>query len=160
MMLVNSKTLIAVSFGVMATLLFMALGTLPFQMWDEGRVLTNTLEMHQSEAWLTTTFAGEPEFWNTKPGLLHWVQIASARLFGWTEWGLRFPSALAVLLWAALAVGASRRLLGDARLGALAGLIPVVLPGYAGTHAAVAADYDALLSLWMMSAFLCFWLAL
>lgn len=160
MMLVNSKTLIAVSFGVMATLLFMALGTLPFQMWDEGRVLTNTLEMHQSEAWFTTTFAGEPEFWNTKPGLLHWVQIASARLFGWTEWGLRFPSALAVLWWAALAVGASKRLLGDARLGALAGLIAVVLPGYAGTHAALAADYDALLSLWMMSAFLCFWLAL
>jgi 4-amino-4-deoxy-L-arabinose transferase-like glycosyltransferase len=160
MMFVKSRTLVAVSYAAMTVLLFTGLGTLPFQMWDEGRVLTNTIEMHQSESWLTTTFAGEPEFWNTKPGLLHWLQIASARMLGWTEWGLRFPSAFAVLLWAALAVGVSRRLLGDARMGALAGLIAVVLPGYAGTHAALAADYDALLSLWMMSAFLCFWLAL
>ena len=70
-------------FALVVFALFFGLGKPFFQIWDEGRILINTFEMAQSGQWMATTFEGKPEFWNTKPLLLHWLQWASAFLFGW-----------------------------------------------------------------------------
>ena len=146
-------------FALVLFALMFGLGRPPFQIWDEGRILINTLEMAQSGQWMATTFEGKPEFWNTKPLLLHWLQWASASLFGWNEWGLRLPSATSALGVVLLILGISKGILGSYRYGFAAGLVLIVLPGYVGFHASRTADYDALLSLGTTGAFLSIWLA-
>jgi 4-amino-4-deoxy-L-arabinose transferase-like glycosyltransferase len=146
-------------FALVLFALMFGLGRPPFQIWDEGRILINTLEMAQSGQWMATTFEGKPEFWNTKPLLLHWLQWASASLFGWNEWGLRLPSAASALGVVLLILGISKGILGSYRYGFAAGLVLIVLPGYVGLHASRTADYDALLSLGTTGAFLSLWLA-
>jgi len=146
-------------FALVLFALMFGLGRPPFQIWDEGRILINTLEMAQSGQWMATTFEGKPEFWNTKPLLLHWLQWASASLFGWNEWGLRLPSAASALGVVLLILGISKGILGSYRYGFAAGLVLIVLPGYVGFHASRTADYDALLSLGTTGAFLSIWLA-
>ena len=146
-------------FALVLFSLMFGLGRPPFQIWDEGRILINTLEMAQSGQWMATTFEGKPEFWNTKPLLLHWLQWASAFLFGWNEWGLRLPSAASALGVVLLILGISKGILGSYRYGFAAGLVLIVLPGYVGFHASRTADYDALLSLGTTGAFLSIWLA-
>lgn len=146
-------------FALVLFALMFGLGRPPFQIWDEGRILINTLEMAQSGQWMATTFEGKPEFWNTKPPLLHWLQWASAFLFGWNEWGLRLPSAASALGVVLLILGISKGILGSYRYGFAAGLVLIVLPGYVGFHASRTADYDALLSLGTTGAFLSIWLA-
>lgn len=146
-------------FALVLFALMFGLGRPPFQIWDEGRILINTLEMAQSVQWMATTFEGKPEFWNTKPLLLHWLQWASASLFGWNEWGLRLPSAASALGVVLLILGISKGILGSYRYGFAAGLVLIVLPGYVGFHASRTADYDALLSLGTTGAFLSLWLA-
>ena len=146
-------------FALVLFALMFGLGRPPFQIWDEGRILINTLEMAQSGQWMATTFEGKPEFWNTKPLLLHWLQWASAFLFGWNEWGLRLPSAASALGVVLLILGISKGILGSYRYGFAAGLVLIVLPGYVGFHASRTADYDALLSLGTTGAFLSLWLA-
>lgn len=146
-------------FALVLFALMFGLGRPPFQIWDEGRILINTLEMAQSGQWMATTFEGKPEFWNTKPPLLHWLQWASAFLFGWNEWGLRLPSAASALGVVLLILGISKGILGSYRYGFAAGLVLIVLPGYVGFHASRTADYDALLSLGTTGAFLSLWLA-
>jgi len=146
-------------FALVLFALMFGLGRPPFQIWDEGRILINTLEMAQSGQWMVTTFEGKPEFWNTKPLLLHWLQWASAFLFGWNEWGLRLPSAASALGVVLLILGISKGILGSYRYGFAAGLVLIVLPGYVGFHASRTADYDALLSLGTTGAFLSIWLA-
>lgn len=146
-------------FGLVLFALMFGLGRPPFQIWDEGRILINTIEMAQSGQWMATTFEGKPEFWNTKPLLLHWLQWASAFLFGWNEWGLRLPSAASALGVVLLILGISKGILGSYRYGFAAGLVLIVLPGYVGFHASRTADYDALLSLGTTGAFLSIWLA-
>ena len=146
-------------FALVVFALMFGLGRPPFQIWDEGRILINTLEMAQSGQWMATTFEGKPEFWNTKPLLLHWLQWASASLFGWNEWGLRLPSAASALAVILLTLWISRGILGSSKVGFAAGLVLIVLPGYVGFHASRSADYDALLSLGTTGAFLSLWLA-
>jgi len=146
-------------FALVLFALMFGLGRPPFQIWDEGRILINTLEMAQSGQWMATTFEGKPEFWNTKPLLLHWLQWASAFLFGWNEWGLRLPSAASALGVVLLILGISKGILRSYRYGFAAGLVLIVLPGYVGFHASRTADYDALLSLGTTGAFLSIWLA-
>ena len=146
-------------FALVVFALFFGLGKPFFQIWDEGRILINTFEMAQSGQWMATTFEGNPEFWNTKPLLLHWLQWASAFLFGWNEWGLRLPSAASALGVVLLILGISKGILGSYRYGFAAGLVLIVLPGYVGFHASRTADYDALLSLGTTGAFLSLWLA-
>jgi 4-amino-4-deoxy-L-arabinose transferase-like glycosyltransferase len=146
-------------FALVLFALMFGLGRPPFQIWDEGRILINTLEMAQSGQWMATTFEGKPEFWNTKPLLLHWLQWASASLFGWNEWGLRLPSAASALGVVLLILGISKGILGSYRYGFAGGLVLIVLPGYVGFHASRTADYDALLSLGTTGAFLSLWLA-
>ena len=78
-------------FALVVFALFFGLGKPFFQIWDEGRILINTFEMAQSGQWMATTFEGKPEFWNTKPLLLHWLQWASAFLLDGMNGVLGFP---------------------------------------------------------------------
>ncbi|NVK28987.1 MAG: glycosyltransferase family 39 protein [Flavobacteriia bacterium] len=127
--------------------MFLFLGKLPFQRWDEGRVAINTYEMMERGNILSLTFGGHPEFWNTKPTLLHWLQSASALLFGFSEFSLRLPSALAGLLACFAVYSFVKSELKKEWTAVLAAFVLVSFSGFIGTHSARTCEYDALLAL-------------
>lgn len=79
-------------------LLFTNLGEAPISDCDEARHGVNAYEMMQSGDYLVTTFQGEPDYWNLKPPLSEYAIIAGYQLFGPSAFGMRFYSALSMLL--------------------------------------------------------------
>jgi 4-amino-4-deoxy-L-arabinose transferase-like glycosyltransferase len=127
------------------------LGRAPLQTWDEARQAVNAFEMlHSGGHWLVTTFAHQPDLWNTKPPLLIWLQALSMGVFGPTPLAVRLPTLLATLSTVGLLYAAGRQL-GRPGLGLLAGALLVTMPGYLGPHVGRSGDYDALLSLWVLA---------
>jgi len=78
---------------------FLGLGSAPLFDVDEGAFSEATREMMISKNYLTTWLNGAPRF--DKPILIYWMQLASVRCFGLSEFAFRFPSALGGTVWAA-----------------------------------------------------------
>ncbi|MCC2545875.1 glycosyltransferase family 39 protein [Hymenobacter sp. BT175] len=127
--------------------LFWRLGALPLQMWDESRQAVNAAGMLGSGNWLVTQYQAEPDLWNTKPPLEVWLQALSLRTFGYSEWALRLPNALAALLLTVLVAAFARRWLGGRLAGLLAGLALLASKGFVGDHLARSGDFEPLLVL-------------
>lgn len=124
-----------------AASLFVGLAGTPLFDLDEGAFTAATLEMFARDDFLMTYLMGEPR--TDKPILIYWLQAASVALFGWQEWALRLPSALAALAWMAMAYGFARRLY-DANTAVAAAVLTATTLGVALiSHAATA---DALLN--------------
>jgi 4-amino-4-deoxy-L-arabinose transferase-like glycosyltransferase len=66
--------------------------TIPLVGPDEPRYSQVAREMFERGDWVTPTLGGFD--WFEKPALLYWLQIASYKLFGVTEFAARFGSAL------------------------------------------------------------------
>ena len=66
--------------------------TIPLLGPDEPRYAQVAREMFQRNDWITPTLGGFD--WFEKPVLLYWLQIASYKIFGVTEFAARFGSAL------------------------------------------------------------------
>jgi 4-amino-4-deoxy-L-arabinose transferase-like glycosyltransferase len=77
---------------------FLGLGSAPLFDVDEGAFSEATREMMISKNYLTTWLNGAPRF--DKPILIYWLQLASVRVFGLSEFAFRLPSALAGSAWA------------------------------------------------------------
>jgi putative flippase GtrA len=130
-----------------AIVLFHDLGAHPIELWDESRLANNAIEMAVSEFSLVTTFDWKPDHWNTKPPLLIWLMAASLRLFGFDEFGVRLPGAVAafcttIVLWAFIAYR-----LGRPVAGCLAVLLLLATPHYVHEHGARSGNYEPLLGL-------------
>jgi 4-amino-4-deoxy-L-arabinose transferase-like glycosyltransferase len=87
---------------------------------DEARYSEIPREMVASGDYLTPRLNGEKYF--EKPVLFYWLQAASIRLFGLSEWSLRLWNAL-FALFGALSVYVAGRLLFDRRTGVIATVI-------------------------------------
>jgi len=131
---------------------FYGLGTLPVRLWDESRQAINSLEMLQSGQYGYSTFDGMPDFYNTKPPLLIWLQTLSGALFGFSEWSLRLPSALAGVCTGLLVFVFVFRNSDSEAAALLAGVSLMAAPGWIDEHVARTGDYDALLTLWLCAA--------
>ena len=136
---------------------FYTLDALPVRLWDESRQATNSLEMLLSGNWLYTTFNGQPDFYNTKPPLLIWLQTLSTALFGYSEWSIRLPSALAGLATGLLLYAFVRRETKNEWAAMLAGISLMAAPGWIDEHVVRSGDYDALLSLWLTASWIAFY---
>lgn len=145
--------------ALLAVPIFLFLGKLPFQKWDEGRIAINTYEMVESGDLLGVTFGGNPEFWNTKPGLLHWAQYGSVYVFGFNEFGIRFPSAMAGLLTCIVIFTFLQTELKNHWIAIISAFILVGFSGFIGIHSARTCEYDALLSLFTTLAAISFYRA-
>ena len=133
---------------VVALSFFWQLGAVPLYDLDEGAFTEATREMLDSGNFITPHKDGEPRY--DKPALIYWLQAASAETFGFDEFALRLPSALAASLWV-LALWFFVRARLDAPTATVAGLtmalcLQVSLIG----KAAVA---DALLNLFIALTF-------
>jgi 4-amino-4-deoxy-L-arabinose transferase-like glycosyltransferase len=78
---------------------FAHLGNLPLFDADEGTYSEVTREMLVNNDFTLALLNDKPFF--HKPPLFFWAQAASIKILGLNEFGLRLPSAIAALLWAA-----------------------------------------------------------
>ena len=79
-------------------LLFTNLGETGISDCDEARHGINAYEMMQSGDYVVTTYRGEPDYWNLKPPLTDYCIMLGYQLFGYNALGLRFYSALSMML--------------------------------------------------------------
>jgi 4-amino-4-deoxy-L-arabinose transferase-like glycosyltransferase len=129
--------------------IFYNLGELPIKIWDESRLAMNALEMYANHQFLVVHFDGQPEMWSTKPPLMIWLQVFSIRIFGFSEFAIRFPSALAALFTCLTLVVVAHRYLKNYWLGLAAALILLTTHHYMGHHVIRTGDYDSLLILFL-----------
>jgi 4-amino-4-deoxy-L-arabinose transferase-like glycosyltransferase len=73
------------------------IGSVPLFDLDEGAFSEATIEMIDSGNYLSTTLNGEPRY--DKPIAIYWLQAASVKVFGKTEFAFRLPSAICATLW-------------------------------------------------------------
>jgi 4-amino-4-deoxy-L-arabinose transferase-like glycosyltransferase len=125
------------------------------QQWDEARNAINTQEMLQNGKWLVRHFQGKPETWELKPPLLIWTQCLSSKIWGVSEFGIRFPSALAAL---GIAVITLFFLIGEgvktipAVIGAV---ITITIPAALHPHGFLFGDHDAMLCFFQVIMLVC-----
>lgn len=79
-------------------LLFTNLGETGISDCDEARHGINAYEMMQSGDYVVTTYRGEPDYWNLKPPLTDYCIMLGYKIFGYNALGMRFYSALSMML--------------------------------------------------------------
>ncbi|HEY8020167.1 MAG TPA: glycosyltransferase family 39 protein [Thermoanaerobaculia bacterium] len=137
--------------AVMAVNVFLRLSSTSISNSDEARYGVSAYEMLQNRSFLVTTYARQPEYWNLKPPLGYWLIALSYRLFGYTSFALRLPSALFGLLVVAGTMAFAKRW-GNRRLAVLSGLIVATAFGFLSSHGARSGDLDSALSFLLLLA--------
>ena len=122
---------------------FHDLGKFPVFQWDEARYANNSVEIVQNGHWLDFRMDGEIDRWNFKPPLVLWLQAASMKVFGCTEFGVRLPSALAGVAIALMLFGFCSQVLKSLQAGIVSVLFFLASPGFIGPHMGRTADLDA-----------------
>jgi 4-amino-4-deoxy-L-arabinose transferase-like glycosyltransferase len=115
------------------------------QQWDEARNAVNTQEMLQNGKWLVRYFQGNPETWELKPPFLIWAQCLSTKIWGVTEFGIRFPSAMAALGIAYLAFWFLYREGVSAMVALFCAVTAITIPATLHPHGFLFGDHDAML---------------
>ncbi len=125
---------------------FYHLNELPIIQWDESRLAVNAAEMYHSGNFLSTTYEYNPDYYNTKPPLMIWLQVLSATLFGMNEMAIRFPSALAGFFCILLCGWIIHKKTENINLASLSILILASSGGFIQLHGSLTGDFDALLA--------------
>ena len=142
--------------GYLLLVAFAHLDDHQLEFYDEARRSINAYEMAMGDShWLVPTYAGEPDWFGTKPPLLVWCQAFFIRLLGVDTLAIRMPAALASLLLVALLVYWARREWGSGFIGLLAAIIVYTSAEYVITHGARSGDYDAMLVLFLTTQVVC-----
>jgi 4-amino-4-deoxy-L-arabinose transferase-like glycosyltransferase len=131
------------------TLCFFRLGTPGLFDADEPAYAQAAREMLESGDWITPHFNGQPRF--DKPILFYWLTTLTYRVFGVTEFAVRFWSALAAVILVLVIARAARRWFGPPA-DLLAGL--AVMTNLLTALLARAAVTDMLLTLFVTLAIL------
>lgn len=153
------KVLLSILFLALVLVpIFYRLGDFPLILWDEARPTMNALEMVNNGNYFNTFFEGKIDLWNTKPPLFPALVSIFIHLFGWNEWAVRMPSALATAGIIFTFLYFSKKYLHSYWIGALASLVLVSSYGFITFHVSRTADYDALLSFFTFAAALSFFL--
>lgn len=143
----------AILWAVAAILTLPNLGTTRLWDVDEGVNAQAAREMHENDTWIIPTF--NYQLRTAKPVMLYWLQRASYRLFGLSEWSARFPSAVAAWLTVFLVYELARRMF-DRATGLLAGI--VLASALEFCMLAHAATPDATLLLFTVLTYYLFWI--
>ncbi|MDR3678966.1 MAG: glycosyltransferase family 39 protein [Flavipsychrobacter sp.] len=125
--------------------LFLHLGSLPLQLFDEARIAVSAQEMMRNHNLLVVHYGGAPDMWSVKPPLMVWLQALSMHLWGMHEWATRLPGAIAstctciivylFLVWKKAPLA-----------GFIAVLVLITSQGFVTLHCSRTGDYDALLT--------------
>lgn len=130
---------------------FWRLGDEPLHEWDESRNGVNAIEMLNNGDLVNLYYGGLPDTWNAKPPLLIWLIALSFKVFGFNEFALRFPSALAAFISFIILFQLIRLYTGKT-LAFITCLMLLTVSGIAGIHVGRTGDFDALLYLFLILA--------
>lgn len=134
--------------SIVAVWLFLYINTLSvpiIQQWDEARNAINTQEMLQNGNWPVRYFQGKPEIWELKPPLLIWAQCLSTQIWGATEFGIRFPSAMAALGMAIITLFFLKSEGVKTLAAGICAVMILCMPAALHPHGFLFGDHDALL---------------
>ncbi|MCX7882311.1 MAG: glycosyltransferase family 39 protein [Brevinematales bacterium] len=126
---------------------FVNLGQFEIETWDEARHALNAYEMMKNHEYIAMTYDGQLDYWNLKPPLGAWLIVIGYRLFGVNLWGLRFSSALSVVLTVIVTMSIARRF--HKKIAITSGLILSTLYTFLAFHTGRYGDYDAQMALFM-----------
>lgn len=146
------KQLIALTICALL-LAFFKLGSVTLFDVDEAVFSQATKEMVQNNEWTTPTYNGANRY--DKPIFFYWLMIMSYKLFGVSEFGARFPSAVTGILLALTLFMMTKKITSDDDIAFYAGTAFIFsLYFFAYSHAAVV---DMTLALFISLSLLCFY---
>lgn len=131
-----------------AFLLFLRLGEVNLAEWDESRNGANAFEMYYNGDLINLYFNGTPDTWNNKPPLMIWLITISYRVFGFNEFALRFPSAIAAVIFF-LVFFKLISLYKTKNFALICCLLLMSCKAIIGHHAGKTGDFDALMLLFL-----------
>ena len=129
---------------IVVLLAFLFLGQHPVSPWDEARMGVNAIEMLQNGDWVNLHYAGQPDTWQVKPPFVVWLVALFFKTFGYNEFALRLPSALAIVT-AFFFIFKIITLYRSAFFAACTMLILASVNGLIGWHVGRTGDFDAML---------------
>lgn len=129
--------------ALMVSLVWIALPTPLFDV-DEGAFSEVSREMVASGDFITPRLNGQERF--DAPVLIYWCQALSGSIFGFNEFSMRLPSAIAAVVWVLALVRFGSRWTSERR-GMLAGIL--LATSLQVTLVAKAATADSLLNLFL-----------
>jgi 4-amino-4-deoxy-L-arabinose transferase-like glycosyltransferase len=125
--------------------LFIDQSNKPIELWDESRNACNALEMYNNHNYSVRYFEDVPDTYELKPPMLIWLQVISFKIFGVSEFSMRFPVFLSILL---LLLGLMLWFYKDFNLlhiGVFASLIIICSDGIIERHIGRTGDHEGLL---------------
>jgi len=134
---------------------FWKLGADPLNEWDESRRGVNAMEMLQNGDPVNMYYGGKPDTWNAKPPLMVWLIALSFKVFGYNEFALRFPSALAIF-FSFIIIYRLILLYADKAVAFLTCISLLSVNGLVGNHVGRTGDVDALLIFFLLLSILFF----
>ncbi|HFA49391.1 MAG TPA: phospholipid carrier-dependent glycosyltransferase [Bacteroidetes bacterium] len=123
---------------------FIKLGQHPIYPWDEARTGVNAIEMLINHDWVNLHYAGQPDHWRAKPPLVVWCVAGSFSLFGFNEFSLRLPSAIAII-FAFFFTYKTIRLYKNEKFAFWTCMMLLTAKGMIGWHVGRTGDFDAML---------------
>jgi 4-amino-4-deoxy-L-arabinose transferase-like glycosyltransferase len=120
-----------------AALLLPVLGRTTLSRIDEGQIGEVSREMVSGRDWVTPRIGGIP--FAAYPPLAYWMFASSGSLFGFNEFAMRLPTALAALVLIAIIANLTRRLAGT-EAGLAAAMSLAALPAFFLQSAVCRAD--------------------
>ena len=129
----------------LAAPIFLHLDSKPLREWDEARNAINAFEMSKTGNILVKTYNYQADLWETKPPLLVWLQALGFKIFGYNEFAVRLPSALATFAMCLYLVFWFSKQFKLSIIGFFISAIIVSSWGYMHEHGARTGDHDALL---------------
>lgn len=129
---------------------FFKLGSFSFRLWDESMFAVNAYEMEKSGNYMVPHSENEIDWNNSKPLLLSWIQVGFIKIFGFSEFTIRLPSAISVAVSVLMLFHFLRSRI-NLLFAWIASLVLLTSIGYIGLHTGRTGDADALLSLFLLS---------
>lgn len=133
-------------FALGLVLCFWRLGDAELMEWDESYYGILASEMLETGDYINYHVGGKIEQWVGKPPLVVWAIAASYKIWGANAFGLRFPSALAMLILVMVAFEWQRKRVGNTLAFIFAASL-LTVKGILGPHTGRTGDMDAFLIL-------------
>jgi 4-amino-4-deoxy-L-arabinose transferase-like glycosyltransferase len=145
--MLKKQNLYFITIIIIVTLLSIwKIGQHNLQEWDEARNGVNAFEMLHNKDFVNYYYNNEPDTWNAKPPLMIWSIVISYKIFGFNEFGLRFPSLICTVIFFVFCFKIIE-LLGDRFKAFLCCLILISSKAVLGNHIGLTGDFDSLLLL-------------
>jgi 4-amino-4-deoxy-L-arabinose transferase-like glycosyltransferase len=117
--------------------------------WDEAVYANNAIEMNKNGDWWVMYNNSQPDFYNTKPPFVIWLQSISISIFGVSEFAIRLPSFISLFFITIILFHFLQKKFENSFLPFFPLSILLSSAGLLGFHGFATGDLDATLCLWI-----------